>query len=99
MEFRHHNVEFGYTYASEAVIDDGSAPYPTFPWIGSGSTNRARSPVIRFLTPGSNGGALRVALNTLVHGGKFVLIAGEDGQPWIDAARTQRHSRRSLLST
>ncbi|WP_375785474.1 hypothetical protein ACE10Z_39260 [Bradyrhizobium sp. Pha-3] len=28
-------------------------------------------------------------LNTLVHGGKFVLIAGEDGQPWIDAARKQ----------
>src|SRR5206468_12490220 len=32
---------------------------------------------------------VRVALNTLVHGGKFVLIAGEDGQPWVDAARKQ----------
>jgi 2,4-dichlorophenol 6-monooxygenase len=27
IEFHHHNVEFGYTYHSDAVVDDGSAPY------------------------------------------------------------------------
>jgi 2,4-dichlorophenol 6-monooxygenase len=28
----------------------------------------------------------RLALGTLVHGGHFVLIAGEEGQAWVDAA-------------
>ena len=87
MEFRHHNVEFGYTYASEAVVDDGSAPYVPLDRV-------------RIYEPSTKPGhplphawverqGVRVALNTLVHGGKFVLIAGEDGQPWIDAARKQ----------
>ena len=26
MEFRHHNVEFGYTYGSAAIVDDGTPP-------------------------------------------------------------------------
>ena len=87
MEFRHHNVEFGYTYASEAVVDDGSAPYVPLDRV-------------RIYEPSTKPGhplphawverqGVRVALNTLVHGGKFVLIAGEDGQPWVDAARKQ----------
>jgi 2,4-dichlorophenol 6-monooxygenase len=28
----------------------------------------------------------RLALGSFVHGGYFVLVAGEDGQPWIEAA-------------
>ena len=84
MEFRHHNVEFGYTYASAAIVDDGTPPPVPLDKV------RIYEPSTR---PGhplphawvEKEGA-RVALNTLVHGGKFVLIAGEDGQPWLDAA-------------
>ncbi len=84
MEFRHHNVEFGYTYASAAIIDDGTPPPEPLDKV------RIYEPSTR---PGhplphawvEREGA-RIALNTLVHGGKFVLIAGEDGQPWVDAA-------------
>ena len=84
MEFRHHNVEFGYTYASAAIVDDGTPPPVPLDKV------RIYEPSTR---PGhplphawvEKEGA-RVALNTLVHGGKFVLLAGEDGQPWVDAA-------------
>ncbi|MGA7325032.1 MAG: FAD-dependent monooxygenase [Rhodomicrobium sp.] len=85
IEFRHHNIEFGYTYASSAIVDDGTPkPVPL--------------DKIRIYEPGTRPGhplphafverqGQRIALNTLVHGGKFVLIAGEDGQPWIDVGR------------
>ena len=85
MEFRHHNVEFGYVYDSSAVVGDGTP---------------AQVPLdkVRIYEPSTRPGhplphawiekeGRRVALNTLVHGGKFVLIAGENGQPWIDAAQ------------
>ncbi|WP_375783483.1 FAD-dependent monooxygenase [Bradyrhizobium sp. Pha-3] len=85
MEFRHHNVEFGYVYDSSAVVGDGTPP-------------RAPLDKVRIYEPSTKPGhplphawiekeGKRVALNTLVHGGKFVLIAGENGQPWIDAAQ------------
>jgi len=85
MEFRHHNVEFGYTHASAAIVEDDTPPHVPLDRV------RIYEPSTR---PGhplphawvERQGA-RIALNTLVHGGKFVLIAGEDGQPWVDAAR------------
>lgn len=85
MEFRHHNVEFGYSYNSKAIIDDGSPAYiPLDP--------------IRLYEPSTKPGhplphawvereGERVALGTLVHGGYFLLIAGEEGQDWIRAAQ------------
>src|SRR3989441_508043 len=84
IEFRHHNVEFGCTYRSSAVVDDGSAPYvPLDP--------------VRLYEPSTKPGhplphawvereGERLALGTLVDGGHFVLIAGEEGQAWVDAA-------------
>jgi 2,4-dichlorophenol 6-monooxygenase len=85
MEFRHHNVEFGYTYASNAIVDDGSPAYVPLDKV-------------RIYEPSTKPGhplphawverqGARIALNTLVHGGKFVLIAGENGKLWIEAAR------------
>lgn len=84
MEFRHHNVEFGYTYESSAIVDDGTPPIVPIDKV-------------RIYEPSTKPGhpmphawverqGVRSALNTLVHGGKFVLIAGEKGQPWVDAA-------------
>jgi 2,4-dichlorophenol 6-monooxygenase len=84
MEFRHHNVEFGYTYHSSAVIDDGSPAYtPLDP--------------VRLYEPSTKPGhpmphawvereGERVPLGTLLHGGQFLLIAGEEGHAWVEAA-------------
>lgn len=84
IEFRHHNVEFGYTYSSAAVVDDGSAPYvPLDP--------------VRLYEPSTKPGhplphawvereGERLPLGTLVHGDNFLLIAGEDGHAWVEAA-------------
>ncbi|GAA5176089.1 FAD-dependent monooxygenase [Pseudonocardia eucalypti] len=87
IEFRHHNVEFGYTYdpsVSTAVVDDG-APRPT-----------PLDPV-RLYQPGTTPGhplphawvereGERIPLASLVDGGQFVLLAGEEGHAWVDAA-------------
>lgn len=84
IEFRHHNVEFGYTYSSAAVVDDGSDPYvPLDP--------------VRLYEPSTKPGhplphawvereGERLPLGTLVHGDNFLLIAGEDGHAWVEAA-------------
>jgi 2,4-dichlorophenol 6-monooxygenase len=83
-EFRLHNIEFGYSYQSSAVVPDGDrVPTPLDP-------ARLYQPST---TPGhplphawvERAGA-RIALRTLTHGGHFLLIAGEDGHDWIDAA-------------
>jgi len=85
MEFREHNVEYGQTYTSSAVVDDRT-PAPT--------------PIeaIRLYIPGTRPGAplphaevedldgSRLALMQLVRPGRFLLIAGEDGAAWCDAA-------------
>lgn len=96
MEFRHHNVEFGYTYNSEAIVDDGSPAYvPLDP--------------VRLYEPSTKPGhplphawvereGERVALGTLVHGGRFLLIAGEDGQDWIKAAQQIAQERNLALN-
>ena len=88
IEFRHHNVEFGYTYSSAAVVDDGSAPYvPLDP--------------VRLYEPSTKPGhplphawvereGERLPLGTLVHGDNFLLIAGEDGHAWVEAAAKAR---------
>jgi len=84
IEFRHHNVEFGYTYRSTAVIDDGSPEYvPLDP--------------VRLYQPSTKPGhplphafiereGQRLALGSLVQQGKFLLLAGEDGHAWVEAA-------------
>jgi 2,4-dichlorophenol 6-monooxygenase len=85
MEFREHAVEFGYEYASDAVVPDGTrAPAPLDP--------------IRVYVPGTRPGTplphawlddldgRRVPIGQLVAPGRFLLIAGEEGQAWCEAA-------------
>ncbi|MGC3985608.1 MAG: FAD-dependent monooxygenase [Pseudorhodoferax sp.] len=86
MEFHHHNVEFGYRYDSTAVVGDGSPAYvPLDP--------------VRLYEPSTQPGAplphafvelqgQRVALGSLVDRGHFLVIAGEEGRAWVDAANT-----------
>jgi 2,4-dichlorophenol 6-monooxygenase len=83
-EFRQHGLDFGYTYQSAAIVADGT-PEPE------------RIDAVRIYEPSTRPGSSlphawveregqRVALGSLVHGGHFVLITGEDGIDWVDAA-------------
>jgi 2,4-dichlorophenol 6-monooxygenase len=86
MEFSELNVEYGYCYSSAAVVPDGS-PAP------------ASADDIRVYQPGTRPGAplphawiddedgVRRPIKDLVGPGRFLLIAGEDGWPWYQAAR------------
>ena len=86
MEFSEHNVEYGYRYASAAIVPDGS-PEPVSP------------DDVRIYTPSTRPGAplphawiddehgARRPIKDLVRPGRFLLIAGEDGGAWVDAAR------------
>ena len=83
-EFRGHNTEFGYTYTSSAIIDDGS-PAPE-----QLDANRLYLPSTR---PGSplphawvERQGRRLALGSLTADGHFLLIAGEHGDAWLEAA-------------
>jgi 2,4-dichlorophenol 6-monooxygenase len=85
MEFREHQVEYGQRYASAAIVDDGEPP-------------PAALDDIRLYEPGTRpGGPLphaeledldgqRLMLMDLVRSGEFLLIAGEAGTAWCDAA-------------
>ncbi len=84
MEFRHHNVEFGYTYASTAIVDDGTPPLMPLDKVRIYQPSTRPGHPLPHAWVEKEG--TRIALNALVHGGKFVLIAGEDGQSWVDAA-------------
>jgi 2,4-dichlorophenol 6-monooxygenase len=85
LEFRQHNTGFGYTYDSAAVVSDGS-PAPVSPdeiRLYQPST-RPGHPLPHAWVERSNE---RLALRTLIHEGHFALIAGENGEPWIEAAQ------------
>ncbi len=85
MEFKEHNVEFGFRATSAAVIPDGS-PEPV-----SIDDVRVYQPDTR---PGSplphawveRDGA-RLPLRQVAPPAAFLLIAGEDGERWCEAAR------------
>jgi 2,4-dichlorophenol 6-monooxygenase len=96
-EFRQHGVDFGYTYRSAAIVDD-SSPEP------------ARIDPVRIYQPSTRPGSSlphawveregrRLALGSLVHGGHFVLITGEDGLDWVEAASKIAAERNIPLRT
>lgn len=86
MEFNELNVEYGYTYDSPAIVPDGE-PAPPSP-----DEIRVYIPSTR---PGSplphawldDGEGRRLAIKDLVPPGRFLLIAGEEGESWCEAAR------------
>lgn len=96
MEFREHNVEYGYTYASRAIAGDGTPP-PALP------------DDVRMYVPGTHPGMPlphaeledldggRLPIMRLVRPGAFLLIAGEDGHAWCDAARLVAETTRIPL--
>ena len=94
MEFSELNVEYGYAYTSQAVVSDGN-PEPT--------------PLddIRVYQPGTRPGAPlphawvddedgnRRAIKDLVAPGRFLLIAGENGELWCEDPLRSRPKRGS----
>ncbi len=85
MEFNELNVEYGYAYDSAAVVADGSppAPNPDEVRIYVPST-RPGSPLPHAWLDDLEGN--RQPIKDLVRPGRFLLIAGEEGDEWLQAA-------------
>jgi 2,4-dichlorophenol 6-monooxygenase len=85
MEFREHNVEYGYTYSSAAVVPDGTPEPSALDDVRVYlSGTRPGAPLPHAEVEDLDGA--RHPLMALVPPDRFVLIAGEEGQRWIDAA-------------
>lgn len=83
MEFRHHNIEFGYTYTSSAIIGDGTDYTPLSKIRIYEPSTRPGHPLPHAYVERSNE---RIALSSLVSTGKFLVLAPDEGQAWVDAA-------------
>jgi len=96
MEFREHNVEYGQRYASAAIVDDGSpAPVELEDVRLYVPSTRPGAPLPHVEVEDLDG--RRHALMDLVRPGEFLLIAGEEGGPWCDAARRLAETERAPL--
>lgn len=82
--YNHLNLNFGYTYSSEAVVDDGSPEPESIHLIHvyQPSTRPGHS-LPHAWVEDLHG---RTALAELVASGRFTLIAGEEGTAWCEAA-------------
>ncbi|TVZ06602.1 FAD-binding monooxygenase [Trebonia kvetii] len=86
MEFSELNVEYGYCYQSAAVVPDGgAAPAPVDDIRVYQPSTRPGSPLPHAWIDDEDGN--RRPIKDLVAPGRFLLIAGEDGQAWCEAAR------------
>jgi len=84
-EFRKLNVEYGYTYESAAVVPDGTPPEPSVDHVRAyRPSTRPGSPLPHAWLEGPDGE--RRSTLDLVRPGRFLVIAGEDGGAWVDAA-------------
>jgi 2,4-dichlorophenol 6-monooxygenase len=96
-EFRLHNIEFGYRYESAAVISDGAPiaePLDDQRLYQPSTTPGAPLPHAWVERAGE-----RFALRSLIHRGHFVLIAGEDGHDWVEAAEKAAIRKGIALNT
>jgi 2,4-dichlorophenol 6-monooxygenase len=84
LELRQHNTDFGYAYDSAAIVGDGTpAPVPVDDVRLYQPSTRPGHPLPHAWVERAGE---RVALRSLIDGGHFALIAGEDGQEWVEAA-------------
>ena len=85
MEFRKHNVEYGYTYQSAAVVPDGTpAPDEVDHVRVYRPSTRPGAPLPHAWLESADG--VPVSTLDLVAPGRFLLITGEDGVAWEEAA-------------
>jgi 2,4-dichlorophenol 6-monooxygenase len=86
MEFDELNVEYGYAYESAAVVGDGSAPPESVDDIRVYQpSTRPGAPLPHAWIDDEDG--RRRPIKDLVAPGRFLLIAGEEGAEWCEAAR------------
>ena len=86
MEFNELNVEYGYAYDSAAIVPDGTAAaVPVDDIRVYEPTTRPGAPLPHAWIEDEDGN--RLAIKDLVRPGRFLLIAGEDGQAWCEAAQ------------
>ena len=86
MEFSELNVEYGYCYQSAAIVPDGgAAPAPADDIRVYQPSTRPGAPLPHAWIDDEDG--RRRPVKDLVAPGRFLLIAGEDGQAWCEAAR------------
>jgi 2,4-dichlorophenol 6-monooxygenase len=86
MEFNELNVEYGYCYQSAAVVPDGSAaPAPADDIRVYQPSTRPGAPLPHAWIDDDDGN--RRPVKALVAPGRFLLITGEDGHAWCEAAR------------
>jgi 2,4-dichlorophenol 6-monooxygenase len=97
MEFREQAVEYGYAYESAAVIEDGTPPpAPADPIRMYVPSTRPGAPLPHAVIEDADGA--RCSTLDLVRPGSFLLIAGEDGAAWCDAARAVAAERSISLA-
>jgi len=86
MEFSELNVEYGYSYESAAVVPDGTEPRASVDDIRIyAPSTRPGSPLPHVWVEDEAGE--RRPIKDLVTPGRFLLIAGEDGRSWCEAAQ------------
>jgi 2,4-dichlorophenol 6-monooxygenase len=85
MEFSELNVEYGYSYESAAVVPDGTAPPDAIDDIRVYQpSTRPGAPMPHAWVEEDDGN--RRPIKDLVRPGRFLLVAGEDGHAWCEAA-------------
>lgn len=85
MEFHEQNIEYGYTYASSAVVEDGTQPLHNPDDIRLYlQETRPGHPLPHAWVEQSIG--VKTSTINLVTQGRFLLIIGEDGEAWRTAA-------------
>ena len=86
MEFGELNVEYGYSYDSAAVVPDGIPPSAPIDDVRVYQpSTRPGNPLPHAWIKDEDGHGRPI--KDLIKPGRFLLIAGEDGQAWCEAAR------------
>ena len=85
MEFKEHNVEYGFRYRSDAIVEDGSVePHNVDDIRVYQPDTRPGSPLPHAWVEREG---TRKPLREVAPLGSFLLIAGEQGKAWCEAAR------------
>lgn len=83
-EFREHDVEYGYRHVSSAVVDDGSPAHTTSDFRIHMPSTRPGSPLPHAWIEDWH--MNRISTLDLVPVDGFLVIAGEEGNAWCEAA-------------
>jgi 2,4-dichlorophenol 6-monooxygenase len=86
MEFNELNVELGYAYESKAIVRDGTPPAEPVDEIRVYEpSTRPGAPLPHAWIDDEDG--RRRPIKDVVAAGRFLLIAGDEGEAWCEAAR------------